>query len=144
MKTNRLSISRWLAIAAAGIFILSLFTPYRDFNNTDYSTGVDEFEFIFPFMSLWVIAPLTVLALMKHTQLSKWLMLTFSILLFFPTIPFQYAFFTYSQSHIESKPGIGFYLLVVSAVIFLAAAVLKSSLPTEEAPKESTNILDSF
>lgn len=144
MHTNRLSITRRLAIVATGIFLLSLFTPYRDFNSTDYSTGVDEFEFIFPFMSLWIIAPLTVLALMNHTSLGKWLMLTFSILLFFPTIPFQYAFFTYSQSHIESKPGIGFYLLVVSAVIFLVAAVLKSSVPTGEAPKESTNILDRF
>lgn len=141
---NQLKKSRILTITAAGIFILSLFTPYRHFNSIDYSTGVEEFEAMFPFMSLWIVAPLTVLALINHTQLSKWLMVTFSLLLFVSAIPIQYVFFSYSKSHIVSKPGAGFYLLVISAIVFMIAAVLKRSVPADEKPGTDTNTLDNF
>lgn len=141
---NQLKKSRILTITAAGIFILSLFTPYRHFNSIDYSTGVEEFEAMFPFMSLWIVAPLTVLALINHTQLSKWLMVTFSLLLFVPAIPIQYIFFSYSKSHIVSKPGVGFYLLVISAIVFMIAAILKRSVPADEKPGTDTNTLDNF
>lgn len=141
---NQLKKSRILTITAAGIFILSLFTPYRHFNSIDYSTGVEEFEAMFPFMSLWIVAPLTVLALINHTQLSKWLMVTFSLLLFVSAIPIQYVFFSYSKSHIVSKPGVGFYLLVISAIVFMIAAILKRSVPADEKPGTDTNTLDNF
>lgn len=141
---NQLKKSRILTITAAGIFILSLFTPYRHFNSIDYSTGVEEFEAMFPFMSLWIVAPLTVLALINHTQLSKWLMVTFSLLLFVSAIPIQYVFFSYSKSHIVSKPGVGFYLLVISAIVFMIAAILKRSVPADEKPGTDTNTLENF
>ncbi len=142
---TKLNLSKTFAIVGLMIFVFSLFLPYRIENKRDnpiYS-GIDELETFFPFMSLWIILPLVVLAFIKHSHLSKWLMLTFSILLFFPTIPIQFLFSSYCV-YCESKPDMGCYVLVISAIAFLLSALIKMNISINSKIEKTPNILDNI
>ncbi len=143
---KRINIIRIIAVTAFVIYVVSLLFPYqyyRDYGYYEegiryYPSGKGYYSDYVLFLVFFI--PVLVFLLVRHTLAMK----AFSLIAC--SLLFVFACLAWSEdfSGEYSKPGIGFYLFLLSVVTLLILSVIKLRIPVPRRMRKNNELLDDF
>lgn len=144
--TNKIKITRIIAISAFVMFAFTMILPYSsnkhfdESGNVAYQSAHYGYEFVFFFI---LFIPAVLFMLLKHNLAMKILTIISTTLLLGISILVMYvSFYFFSRS--VFKPNIGFYLFLFSGLLMFVASILKLTIKVPIKKPKQTELLDDF
>lgn len=134
---------------ACAIYVVSLFLPFVIISYSSYGQihcefikGTDFLEFFSFFIMILLLC-----TIVKHYTVLKWVAMIFSGIFLVLCVGFAYSVVVitlYGVNGHEESLGFGFFLCLISSVLFLAVSIIKFRIPVLNEPVHHNGLIDNF
>lgn len=144
--TNKLKITRIIAISAFVIYSITMILPYSSNRDYDYKIKVTYYATDYGydagfFLFFIIYIPAFIFLLLRHNLAMKILSIITNTLLFGLSTALMYFIFFDST---YSKPNIGSYLFLLAGLLMFVASILKLTIKVPIKKPKQTELLDDF